>query len=203
MPDSTSATPENGADAIKAAQARARAGMPITLMQAAIVMAAAQVKARAAAKARQDAASAPPKDELGPGGKLKASPPNIGQALAVLTMASVTSLIKNMAIKIDGEWIDTTTMGTTLKSAGDVANKEGQPSVFSDCELKLKLEYDFNTAPPVGLPPDSCSIVFGPSGAMTLAGLATLKSVNIDGALDGSVTTYDAELKFSGLVTLG
>lgn len=197
--DTTPNTQENGADAVQAAQARARAHLPISILQAKIVMLACAAKARLKAEARKTARLAVEPDLEG---KLTVGSPNIGQALGVLTMSGVTSLIKDLAIKIDGEWIDTTTMGTTLMSAGDVANKEGQPSVYYDCDLKLKLEYDFSATPPVGESPASCTLAFGPSAAASLAGNATIKSANIVGPLDGAVVMYDAELKFSGLVTL-
>ena len=125
----------------------------------------------------------------------------IGQSLGVLTMGGVTSLIKNMSIKIGGEWIDTTTMSTPLMSDGDVANKTGLPSVYSECELRLKLEFDFTVVPPVMQTPISCSLSFGPSGAATLSGMASIREMTIDGPLDGSVVTYDAEIKFTGIVT--
>ena len=192
-------TAEAAVDAVKAAQARARAKLQVTAIQAQLVKLAAQAAARNAAKAKAESLTAPVGDKL----LALPSSPTIGQALGVLTMSGVTSLIKNMAIKIGGEWIDTTTMSTTLMSAVDVANKEGQPSVFSECELRLKLEYDFGVVPPVMASPASCSLAFGPSAAQTLAGDSTIREMSIDGALDVAVTLYDAEIKFSGLVTLG
>ena len=105
--------------------------------------------------------------------------------------------------KINGEWIDTTTMSTALMSTGDVANKEGRPSVFSEVELKLTLEYDLAVVPPVRQPAASATLAFGPSSAQSLAGNATINTATIKGETDGTVVTWEAEIKFSGLVTLG
>jgi hypothetical protein len=150
-----------------------------------------KVKLQANAKTRREALY-----KLDPSGV-------IGQTLAVLTMSGLNASLKHIRVKIGGEWIDTTNMGTPLLSEGQIANKEGTPSVYSDLEIRATMQHDFSQIPPVRNPPASFTLDIGPSGdVQVISGDASINAYEIDGPLDGTMTMAEVEFKFSGIVDL-